>query len=295
MSSFTGLNFGLPQVFDPEEDWHISSWRKPTELYASLNITHKRHMAGFASCEKIDEETDEELDCDDPEVPESKIPASEDQRDKLSEYEESLKSPYSEFFLSKQLLIGDNCFAQSIEAESSPAWPAITSPPQTLPQASNSSRDVCEELKSEPKSKSASFSALKKIRKSCSAKDIKVAAKLKRGICKRRKALARAAKTAPPPVSHQKLWVCDLCPNRKTFDTSQALGGHRSKAHPGQSREYSHKQEVRKMREHARRVLKLAKQLIANDPSIRKDVKVSRSVLEAHKVKARAILAPEYP
>lgn len=121
-----------------------------------------------------------------------------------------------------------------------------------------------------------------------------MADKPKKGICKQRQA-SRVAKSAAPLPCRQKLWVCDLCANGKSFDTSQALGGHRSKAHPGQSREYSHKQEVRKTREYDRRVLRLAKQLIVEDPSISKDVKPPRSVLEAHKVKARAILAAQFP
>jgi len=42
-------------------------------------------------------------------------------------------------------------------------------------------------------------------------------------------------------------YVCKIC--QKRFQHSSALGGHKSKAHPGQSKAYNHKKKVRETRE----------------------------------------------
>ena len=43
-------------------------------------------------------------------------------------------------------------------------------------------------------------------------------------------------------------YVCKICKNKR-FKHSSALGGHISKAHPGQSSAYNHKKHVRETRE----------------------------------------------
>jgi hypothetical protein len=45
------------------------------------------------------------------------------------------------------------------------------------------------------------------------------------------------------------------------FDTGQALGGHMSRVHPGQSRSYARKVQRRKEREFDRELLRLAKEM----------------------------------
>ncbi len=52
---------------------------------------------------------------------------------------------------------------------------------------------------------------------------------------------------------------CDFCELR--YDTSQALGGHTSKSHPGQSFTYLLKQQKRESRAEKREALKSAKEL----------------------------------
>ena len=52
---------------------------------------------------------------------------------------------------------------------------------------------------------------------------------------------------------------------RRYFQTSQALGGHKSKAHPGESREYADKQKVRKARTQKRAILNFAKKIWTED------------------------------
>lgn len=52
---------------------------------------------GFAVYDPIGYDTDEELECDEPEVAGAQTPKRKDSRDKLSEFEELLKSPDSEF------------------------------------------------------------------------------------------------------------------------------------------------------------------------------------------------------
>jgi hypothetical protein len=75
----------------------------------------------------------------------------------------------------------------------------------------------------------------------------------------------------------------------KAFSSSQALGGHKSKAHPGQSDIYREKQLTRKLREPKREILKLAKEMLMSEHPMK--TKPPRSMLEAFKAKATAILS----
>ena len=59
----------------------------------------------------------------------------------------------------------------------------------------------------------------------------------------------------PPNI---KLFGCPICKDR-FYEKAQALGGHMSKSHPHQSKEYTKKQNTRKEREPVRELLKLAK------------------------------------
>jgi len=52
-------------------------------------------------------------------------------------------------------------------------------------------------------------------------------------------------------------YECKLC--RETFYTGQALGGHMSRKHPGMSKDYMHKKEIRSRRLTDRMKLRLAK------------------------------------
>ena len=65
---------------------------------------------------------------------------------------------------------------------------------------------------------------------------------------KNEKALFQTGRLADPDAddSHLK-YQCKIC--HKRFLHSSALGGHISKAHPGQSRAYNHKKRVRETRE----------------------------------------------
>ena len=54
---------------------------------------------------------------------------------------------------------------------------------------------------------------------------------------------------------------CALC--KATFDKNVSLGGHYSKAHPGQSKRYNEKLATRASREDDRKYLKLAKEWFA--------------------------------
>ena len=62
------------------------------------------------------------------------------------------------------------------------------------------------------------------------------------------------------PDSRRK-FQCALC--KATFDKNVSLGGHYSKAHPGQSQRYNAKLATRASREDDRKYLKLAKEWFA--------------------------------
>jgi hypothetical protein len=65
------------------------------------------------------------------------------------------------------------------------------------------------------------------------------------------------------PVTGVETFYCRPCD--ENFETGQALGGHMSRVHPGQSSSYARKVQRRKEREPDRELLRLAKEMHARN------------------------------
>ena len=63
-----------------------------------------------------------------------------------------------------------------------------------------------------------------------------------------------------PPESVEKPFKCTLC--EKSFDTSRQLGGHKAKAHPGQSEKFNQKKQKEKDRQKGLLSLRIAQKFL---------------------------------
>ena len=66
-----------------------------------------------------------------------------------------------------------------------------------------------------------------------------------------------------------------------SFEKPVSLGGHLAKAHPGVSKPYNHKMQIRKKREEQRKYLKLAKEWY--DENISSEVKIRSYITKIKK------------
>ena len=87
-------------------------------------------------------------------------------------------------------------------------------------------------------------------------------------------------------VGLRRKFQCNIC--MASFDKNVSLGGHYSKAHPGQSKRYNAKLETRASREDDRKLLKLAKEWFAEhnevDPSMRPSTSIRGYITKIKKI-----------
>lgn len=91
--------------------------------------------------------------------------------------------------------------------------------------------------------------------KSLKRKDPAKQKKSRKVIIKKAKSVMHKSKKIQPEI--KKPFECNLC--SETFDNGVQLGGHSSKAHPGQSSAYNRKCKIRTAREFDRECLRRAK------------------------------------
>ena len=96
----------------------------------------------------------------------------------------------------------------------------------------------------------------------------------------------QTTKAVVTKVGLRRKFQCTIC--KAYFEKSVSLGGHYSKAHPGQSKRYNAKLETRASRKDDRKFLKLAKDWFAEhnevDPSTRPNTSIRSYITKIKKI-----------